>query len=233
MDRETRTMKGRLRVALLTVTAAALLIGAGVVVGGGKPLPVNPDKGLTEDQVIQRQAQARAAFEDRLAAWFKNLDVAKLDLRSLPHAERLVSLEPPAATFADAVREASVVVTGTVSSISPQEDGTIVTLTVDATLKGATTSSVSFMQVSTLRPTADWSGTIIADSPGTPLLLPGTQGEFLLDDSGVGDLALQDVAGAYLFDANGVKTQPLNPFSQQLGGMTRDALVKATESALK
>src|SRR5450756_1718281 len=103
MDRETRTMKGRLRVALLTVTAAALLIGAGVVVGGGKPLPVNPDKGLTEDQVIQRQAQARAAFEDRLAAWFKNLDVAKLDLRSLPHAERLVSLEPPAATFADAV----------------------------------------------------------------------------------------------------------------------------------
>lgn len=180
-------------------------VAAGSAIGGGKPsTSVNPDLGLSERQVIVRQSDALASFQIRLDNWFASLDVARLDLTGLPRHERLLTLDSPAATLDQAVAEARIVAVGTVASIAPSVNGTVVTLRVESVLKGrASGHTIAFMQAATPRPTDDWSGAYIADSPG----------------------ALLYVGGAVL-------AGPLNPFAGTVNGKAPAPVAAATAATV-
>jgi hypothetical protein len=210
---------------------AVILIIVGSTAGGGKRLLANPDAGLTDEQRAAKHAEERTAFEARLAQWTKDLDVSKLNLASLPHAELMLQLSPPATSLTAAVARADRVVIGTVSSIRPSMTGTMITLSVETSIKGNSPGTLEIRQSSTLRPTPDWKGVVIADSPGGPLLLPGTRAELLLMASPDGFLDVQESTGVYLFTSQGVKATGNNPFAASVDGKHEAALVSESRTA--
>lgn len=180
----------------------------------------NPDAGLTDTQRDQNYASARTEFESRYAQWIASLDISKVDLTAVPHVEMNVVVLPGQPTLAAAKARADIIVVGTVAGLKPMVSGTAVSVAVARTLKGQESSSITVRQASGFRPTPDWKGIMIADSPGEPLLLPGTRFELFLERSSDGSLEIQSVTGMYYFTPNGVKALGSSPFASSVDGQS-------------
>lgn len=188
----------------------------------------NPDAGLTDSQRNANYAAARASFDARYQQWIADLDVTKLDFSSLPHVELNVSVLPPQPTLIAAKSKADRIVVGTVTGLKPTTSGTFVSLSVSRTIKGANGSTITLRQASGLRPTSDWKGVMIADSPGEPLLLPGTRVELFLQTATDGVLEIQSVTGFYYLSPSGVRALELNPFASSVNGLSESQFATAT-----
>lgn len=212
---------------------AAVLLGlftTAYAAGTAKGPFANPDAGLSDAQRNANYANLRASFDARYAKWVANLDLSKIDLYSLPHAELNVQVVPGQPTLRAAKSKADWIVVGTAVSLKPTVNGTLVSLAVSRSLKGGQTSSITLRQASGLRPTADWTGVFIADSPGEPLLLPGTRVELFLQKSPDGVPEIQSITGMYYLGASGVKALDLNPFAASVDGQAESVFVAATAS---
>lgn len=75
-------------------------------------------------------------------------------------------------------------------------------------------------QASGLRPTPDWKGVMIADSPGEPLLIPGTRVELFLQTATDGILEIQNVTGMYYLTGSGLRALELDPFAASVNGVS-------------
>ena len=217
----------------LTAAAAALtmllVFAAGLATGAIKgPFP-NPDAGLSDSARNSVYASLRSAFDARYSAWVNSLDVSKIDLGVLPHHEMLVEVAPPEPSLASAKANADRIIVGKVGALKPTLNGTLVTLTVERTLKGPASASITIRQTSGLRPSPDWASILIADSPGEPLLLPGNRVELLLQNTSDGVPVIQSVSGTYFLTSTGVRALQLNPFASAVNGLSEDALVAATQ----
>jgi hypothetical protein len=188
----------------------------------------NPDAGLTDAQRDANYANGRADFEARYAQWVASLDVNTLDLSSLQHVELNVIGPPGQPSLQAAKSKADRIVVGHVTAIKPTVNGTVVSVAVSRTLKGDQRSVIEVRQSSGLRPTSDWKGVVIADSPGEPLMLPGVRAELFLQASSDGMLRVQSVTGMYLLTASGVKALELNPFGSSVNGLPEDTFENQT-----
>jgi hypothetical protein len=205
-----------------------MLGGVALASGSAKGPFGNPDAGLSDAQRNAKYEAARAAFEARYAAWVQNLDVSTLDLSSLPHVALNVNVEPGQPTLSAAKQKSDVIVIATASGLQPTTSGTIVTLSVERAIKGSVSQSISVLQASGLRPTQDWQHVVIADSPGEPLILPGTRLELFLENAGGGPYQIQSVTGMYYLESGYVRPLALNPFAPSLTGLTEGAFLDAT-----
>ena len=115
-------------------------------------------------------------FKQRLAAWMAAFDPESVDLQSLEHAENWALTDGSSQSLDEAVAAADRIVVGRAGKLRPDGSnmfGTAVTFDVERTFKGKRESPVTVDQGSTFYPTADWSGVLIVDSPGEPLMFPG------------------------------------------------------------
>jgi hypothetical protein len=230
-------MKGARRWLMLGVTVGFLVaLTMGVAAGSGKGPTVNPDAGRTDAERQAIYETMRANYEAHYAQWVGSIDLAKIDLSTLPHVAMNVQVVSGQPTLAAAISQADRVVIGTATSLQPTANGTLVIVQVSRTLKGPQTQSVVIHQASGLRPTPDWRGVFIADSPAEPLLLPGGRVELLLQNSPNGSangsvssaLEIQSVSGMYYFTAGRARALELNPFAGEVDGLSEDQLAKAS-----
>lgn len=161
-------------------------------------------------------------FETKYTAWVASLDIARVDLRSLTHREVLGSfLAPTSRTLAEAEGSADLAVGGEVTAIRPTAfDGTYVTLRLGTTYKGTAPAALVVHQGGGLRPTSDWKGMYIADSPDAPLMLPGDQVVLLLRTAPTG-YEPEPFTGLYWVEPSGMRSVPGNPFAAAVNGRSR------------
>jgi hypothetical protein len=202
--------------ALVGAFAAVAVAVPAVVfaVPGGKQQRTNPDAGLTDAQRDARYSAGRGEFEARYADWIKGLDVSKLDLASLPHADLNGYYLPPQPNLSAAAAAAGTIVSGVVTGIQPRTSGSTATLSVETAIKGAAADSIVISQAGGFQPTQDWKGAMIADAEAAPTLLPGDRVLLFVSTSAAGSDAyeVQGWTGTYRL-ANG-RVTPLagNPF---------------------
>src|SRR5450759_1060860 len=188
----------------VAVAAGTILVVAAVAIGGGKPISTSSESGMTAEERDALHEAQFAAWQQKYEAWIADLDVSTLNLAKLPRKEQMVELKAPPATFAQSVTAADSVVRGKVTGIRPTTEGTWVTMRVEKVLKAkGKPGTVTFLQGSTFEPNTDWTGAVILDSPGGPLLLPGDRALVFLTTHPDGTLSLREPAGMYLIDAKG------------------------------
>lgn len=212
-------------VALAIVALAGSVAAVSVATGGDKSLPPNPDAGLTDQQRHARYSAARDEFQRRLDEWIAALDLSKVDLAALPHTEMMVEQVAPRPSFEAALQAAGRVIVGTVTSLRAATQGTLVTLDISRTLKGAEEPSLTLRQGSGVQPGPGWKEMVIVDAPGDPLLLPGTHVMLLLEDAPDGVPYVRPFSGTYYLDTRGVRALPLNPFGETVNGLSEADLV--------
>src|SRR5256885_3297736 len=196
--------------------------------GSGKGPFVNPDAGQSDAQRNAHYSNLRASFDAHYAHWVANLDVSTINLNSLPHEQMNVLVVPGQPTLQAARSKADRIIIGTVDGLKPTVSGTLVSLSVGRSLKGVASANLTVRQASGLRPTQDWKGVYIADSPGEPLLLPGTRVELFLQISSDGVAEIQSITGMYYLTDSRVKALDLNPFAGSVNGQSESEFAAAT-----
>lgn len=205
-----------LLVVLLVVIGLARSFSSSSASPGKKPLPVNPDVGLSDEERMEKIAKFRVEFDKRIEEWFATFDFDSLDLASLERQEMMALHVPPSPDLPAAVSAADAIVLGRVTEVAFDPSGTIVSLTVEQTLKGLGLSRViRVRQGSGLWPTPDWKGATISDDSGDPLLLPGQRALLFLDSyEGQGaEFEVQSMTGHYRLRPEGIQPVDLNPFA--------------------
>jgi len=242
------TLPSRSRGVRLALAVGLVAVGVGgagavhaFVQSQSKTPSANTEAGLSDAQRNALYEQNTAAFETRLKAWYAHLDQQHLDLRTLRRVGMMASVEPPAAdTLAAALAKADAAVTVVVTAVHtaqasamalPESD---VTVTVVGQAKGSVAHSIVVHQLGGVIPTLDWSGAMIEDADGQPMLLPGDRAVLLLTRSADGgSYRLESYTGEYLVDAGGdVAAMPGNPFHDQVTGLTEQAFHAVVAAAL-
>jgi hypothetical protein len=220
---------------IAAVTFASVLIAAGAlavsVAAGGKLVPTNPDAGLSDQERDARYSQARAEFEKRYEEWKAGLDLATVDLATLPRSELMIQSAAPEPTLSAAVQAADRIIVGSVQSLrATTSAGTLVTLRVEQTLKGSSASTLTIRQGSSIEPGADWNGMMIGDAPGDPLLLPATRVVLFLQDAPDGIPYVQAFSGIYYLEGGRVRALELNPFAPAIEGLPESDFIAQVAS---
>jgi hypothetical protein len=197
--------------------------------------------GLSDTERNALYERNTAAFQARLQAWYAHLDQQHLDLRTLKRVGMMASVEPAAAsTLAAALAQSDAAVTVVVQAVHtsqanatalPESD---VTVTVVNQAKGSVPRSIVLHQLGGVVPTLDWSGALIEDADGQPLLLPGDRAVLLLiRNPGGASYRLESYTGEYLIDSRGYVTAMAgNPFHDSVTGATERAFEAAIAAAL-
>jgi hypothetical protein len=162
-------------------------------------------------------------------AWVANLDAASLPYGALGHSGMQARCVPPeGTTLSQAKGNATLVVSGTVQSLSPLTTGfgTNVAITVTQVFKGQAGNSISVRQGSHLEPRDDasrlssnWQGVLIVDVDCAPLLLPG-ESVFLFLKAWQQGLVQESWTGAYYVRDAKIQSLPFNPFASQVDGLS-------------
>jgi len=181
--------------------------------------PVN-DTGLTEEQKAQLIESLRAEASRYYGVWVANLNPSTIPYATLAHAGMDASYTPPDGDSLSAAKaNASLVVGGTVRSISPQTTGgTNVTIAVNQTIKGQTASTVLIHQASHLEPRDNWKTVVIVDAANAPLLLPG-ESVFLFLKPGSRGLYQMSYTGTYYVRDGRILALAMNPFASKVNGL--------------
>lgn len=217
---------------LAAATFATLRVTAAIPDAKG-PVP-NPDAGLTDAQRDAKYAAGRSEFDAHYADWLAHLDPAKVQWAQLPHSEINSFSKAPLPDLPSAVHGADVIVVGTAKSIALEPSVSRVTVTVEEAIKGAPGGSVTVYQSGGLRPTPDWTGMVVADSPSAPTLVPGTRAVLFLqhrpEDDGYNVLPF---VGTYVISDGVSAPLEYNPFADNVRGLSVAALKAAIQTAGK
>jgi len=167
-------------------------------------------------------------FETHYAAWLASLNVSRLNLHALQRSDSTAAFAPPqVASLTEAVQSATFVVKVRAMSLRPTTfNGSYVTVSVDATYKGTTPSTIEIHQGGGLRPTRDWKQVLIVDSADAPLLLPGDRAYLFLQQMG-SELIIQPFTGFYQLDRGNVSSLIGNPFRADLAKKTEAEMASA------
>jgi hypothetical protein len=189
---------------------------------------------LTDSQRDALHQKGWNDFVTRYTQWIKGLNLASIDLRSLPRGETTGALVPPEPTLTAAVKQADRIVLGTVTTINPTAfQGTPTTIAVQAMIKGAPASTLMYSQEGGLRPTLDWKGITIADGPDEPLLLPGDSAVLLLRwSSSTSTYYVESGTGWYQVVDGAIRTDRYNPFASTVNGLSEAAFVQRLTAAV-
>ena len=201
---------------------------------GIQPILPNPEAGLSDSERQALHEKSWSEFEQRYTAWLSNLDIGKLDLRSLPRAELTASYEAPQPSLRAAVAMADLTVVGSVAGIRPTPfSGTELTLSIEQTLKGQSQSTIVITQAGGLYPTQDWTGVVIGEGGNGAFLLPGDRAILLLQKDERGGTYIQSSSGWYQVVSGLVNSNPLNPWSASVTGETEEAFVEQLRAAMQ
>ncbi len=223
------------RVACPQATSSATPVALPSPGAAPKTIPPNPDAGLSDAEREARYAQLWSEFEQRYTAWLNDLDISKLDLRSLPRGDIMADYEPGQPSLRGAVARADLIVVGTVSAIKPTPfSGTITTISVDQTFKGQSVSTVVVNQAGGLRPAnQDWTGVTIAQGGNGAMLLPGDRAVLLLENDKRVGYYIQGFSGWYQVVCGLVHSNPGNAWGASVNGITEAAFVQQLQAALQ
>lgn len=219
----------------LVAAALPLLLLVGCA-GGPKPLshagpgstalptlclnqtPIN-DVGLTDAERSQLYQSAAARGRQCYAAWIANLNPSTLPYSTLPHSGLMAHYLPPDSSLSQAKADATLVVSGTISSTVPQSApfGTNVTIAVTQVFKGQAGNTITIHQLSHLEPQDNWQSVLIVDAGDAPLLLPGDSVFLFLKSSPQG-LYQESYTGTYYVRVGQIHALELNPFASQVNG---------------
>jgi len=220
------------------VAADVIPISSGPASGSPTPaatkaVPPDPDIGLSDAERNAKYEATWNEFQARRKEWIEGLDLAGLDLRSLPRYDNSGDSLPGESDLASAVSRAEVIVVGDVTDIKPTvSGGTRTTLAVKHVLKGGDFSSLEMAQASTLEPTLDWKKTEISDVPAAPLLLPGDRAILFLVNSPIG-YVIPSPSGWYQVVGGIVNPGPLNPFASEIEGLSEAGFAERVSAAVK
>jgi hypothetical protein len=199
------------------------------------PTPIN-DAGLTDAQRLQAVRDAQTQGWRCYAAWVATLDPTTLPYSTLPHTGMQADFGPPTGnSLSEAKAGATLIVSGTVLSISPQTSfATKVTIAVTQVLKGQSGNTITITQASHLEPLDNsqdqWQGVLIVDAYAAPLLLPGDS-VFLFLKSYPQGLGQEIITGTYYVRLGQIQALQLNPFASQVNGQSPSDFVTAIANA--
>lgn len=182
-----------------------------------QPTPIN-DAGLTDAQRNQLYQSAEKQGWQCYAAWVANLDPSTLQWRALGHTGMQARCVAPEGTsLAQAKANATLIVSGTVVSLTPQSTrfGTNVTVAVTQVFKGQAGNVITVLQGSGLEPLDNGHTTVIVDMDCAPLLLPNDS-VFLFLKSAAAGLYPESYTGIYYVRGEQIQTLEFNPFASQV-----------------
>jgi hypothetical protein len=218
-------MTARIRPLIVSIAILCAVVGVGAAVAdSANPKAPNPntEANLTDAQRNQLYEQNWQQFQARYVQWVAALDLTKVNLRVLPRQPILADFVGPIdQNLAQATADADLAVRAEIVSIKPTAfDGTYVTIQVAGNLKGSAPAGTMVVhQGGGLRPTPDWNGMYIADSPDAPLMLPGDRVVLLLKQRS-GIYEPESFTGLYRITAGRISAVPGNPFAGSIDGQS-------------
>lgn len=229
-------MNGRRAAVALAVTGLLVVaFAAGVVVAAnGAKSWINPDVGLTAEEVRAAHEANSAAFWDRYAAWIAEINSGGRDPRSYPVTEGLATADDPPSTLSEAVRRAELIVAGEVTGVEfrPSAD-TVVRVRVSDVARGSAGASVDVVLPVALMPQDDktWSPAIVA-MDAYPMLYAGERVVlFLSTEPATGGLVTpQPWTGVYRVQNGRARAIPGSRLAPIVDGMTMEALLEEVKA---
>lgn len=210
---------------MLVVFVAALLIGAlsavGQANGGIKIPPPRDDAGMTDSQRDALYSAKEKAFEVRYEQWLSSLNLSSLNYDALPHVELLGLWEASQPTLSTAKGHAELIVVGRAVKFQPTAfSGSLITLRTESVIKGNLQPGgyLAVHQAGGLRPTSNWSGIEVADTPNEPIALPGHRIMVFLSKSHLGRWEIQSFSGWYALENGRVRSLKVNAFHDEVDG---------------
>ncbi len=190
---------------------------------------------LTVDELATIQA-ANGDFWTRLELWCSFVDIADLDLRSLPRAEDGGSAIQPVSTLAEAADASPVVLQGRVRAWRMVGCNTFAVVDIERAI-GTSAERVEVWIGWTLTPEPGWADARLLDSYIVHTYLPGDEVILLLDDD-IDDIniprgSLQHTlsfTSSYRVSGGRIEALPLNPFGGDVSGLTDDEFWERLET---
>ena len=228
----TRRPSRRVALAAVAIALAAFGVGWTVAANTNWKFALNPDVGQSDAERAAAHQANSDQFWKHYAAWVQQVGPT-LDLRSTRITGLLAVTSDPAASLADAVDRADLVVAGRVQDVTfLPTGGSVHSIVVDNTLKGNAGSIVKVASPCTLEPNGDWSVESISCADGVPMLYPGDQVVLMTRNSGLGDgtVAAEPWTGIYWVVGSNVRPVDGNPFGSSISTMSLDQLLTGVEA---
>lgn len=220
---------------IATISGGAVTVGRALD-AGSPPADLAPGSAkLTTEQLATLQS-AGGPFEDRLYLWCSYIDLGELDLRSLPRAEPLESLDQPLTSLAAAVEASPVIIQVRVRAWWMDGCEVFALLDVERAL-GTSDRLVGIWLGMQIVPGRDWSEAHLLESPAIHTYLPGDEVILFLREND-GEIAIPRgtlypalaFTSSYRVRDGRIEALQRNPFAAEVDGTTDDQFWADLES---
>lgn len=221
-------------VALSAVGFAAAVTGQNTATPIPKTIPPDPDQNLTTSQRATAYTQGFRDHMARRTQFIQNFQASGQDPAKLPRITKAASYVPPQSSLAEALKNADLVIDGTVTKVTFSPTSvTVATVQVNG-LQKASPAAVQRLGVAqptqvqvalgyTVEPDLSYASARLVVPENEPVLLPGDRAKLFLQpaQSNSNGFYIQSWTGGYAINGSGnIVPVPGNPFASQVQGLT-------------
>lgn len=223
---------------IISVVAVSSIIFVAAVAGqstGTKPQtpPPDPYQNGTTSERATAYTQGLQSHMARRAQFIQSFQASGQDPAKLPRVTKAASYVPPQPSLTAALKNADLVVDGTITKVAFAPSQTVATVQISGTQKvsptaisrlgGAQPTQIQVALGYSVEPDSSYTTGKLAVPENEPVLLPGSRTKLFLRAESAGSVpqfSIQSWTGGYAISASGTMVPlPGNPFAGQIQGL--------------